>query len=84
MMSVRLLLAIAHIHGLNAKSIDFVLALPQADIDIYICMELTEGMIPVGDESNSRLYILKLNKSLYSLKQVSHNWYEKLKQYLLD
>ena len=84
MMSVSLLLAIAHIHGLNSKSIDFVLPFPQADIDIDILMELPEGMIPVGDESNHRLYILKLNKSLCGLKQVSHNWYEKLKQYFLD
>ena len=84
MMSVSLLLAIAHINGLNYKSIDFVLALPQADIDIDICMELPEGMIPVGNESNSHLYILKLNKILYGLKQASQNWYKKLKQSLLD
>ena len=83
-LSVRLILAIAHIHGLNSKSIDFVLAFPQADIDIDIWMELPEGMIPVGDESNRHLYTLKLNKSLYGLKQASHNWYEKLKKYFLD
>ena len=47
-------------------------------------MELSEGMIPVGDESNRRLYILKLNKSLYGLNQASHNWYENIKQSLLD
>ena len=52
MLSVHLLLAIAHIHGLNLKSNDFVLAFPQADIDIYIWMELPEGMILVGDEKN--------------------------------
>ena len=84
MLSVRLLLSIAHIHGLDSKSIGFLLAFPQADIDIDVLMELPEGMIPVGDESNRRLYILKLNKILYGLKQASHNWYEKLKQYLLD
>ena len=61
-----------------------MLAFPQDDIDIDICMELPEGMIPVGDESNRRLYTLKLNKSLYGLKQSSHNWYEKLKKYFLD
>ena len=47
-------------------------------------MELPEGMIPLGDKSNCRLYILKLNKSLYGLNQASHNWYENIKQSLLD
>ena len=84
MLSVRLLLAIAHIHGLDSKSIDFVLAFPQADIDIDIWMELPDGMDPSGDETNRRKYVLKLNKSLYGLKQASHNWYEKLKQALSD
>ena len=41
MLSFRLLLAIAHIHGLNSKSIYFVLAFPQAGIGIYILMEIT-------------------------------------------
>ena len=61
-----------------------MLDFPQADIDIDILMELPESMIPVSDESNLRLYILKLNKSLYSLKQESQNWYEELNQSLLD
>ena len=66
------------------KSIDFVLAFPQADIDINTWMELPEGMIPVSNKSNLRLYTLKLNIILYGLKQASHNWYENLKQSLLD
>ena len=49
-LSVRLLPSIPHIHILNLKPIDFVLAFPQADIDIDILMELPEGMTPVGDE----------------------------------
>ena len=84
MLSVRLLLAIAHIHGLDSKAIDFVLAFPQADLDIDVWMELPEGMVPLGDEASSKRYVLKLNKSLYGLKQASHNWYEKLKKALID
>ena len=84
MLSAYLLLAIAHIHGLNLKAINFVLDLPQAYIDIDMWMELPEGMIPVGNESNRCLCILKINKSLYGLKQAYHNWYENLKQYFLD
>ena len=69
MLSVRLLLAICHIHGLDSKAIDFVLAFPQADLDIDIWMELPEGMVPENDEDNKGKYVLKLNKSLYGLKQ---------------
>ena len=75
MLSVRLLLAICHIHGLDSKSIDFVLAFPQADRDIDIWVEFPEGMVPDNDEDNKGRYVLKLNKSLHSLKQASQNWY---------
>ena len=34
--SVRLILAISKIHGLSSKSIDFVLAFPQADLEIPV------------------------------------------------
>ena len=84
MLIVRLLLAICHIHGLDSKAIDFVLAFPQADLDIVIWMELPEGIVPDNDEYNKGRYVLKLNKSLYGLKQASHNWYNKLKQAMLD
>ena len=40
MISVKLLLVIAKIHGLKSKSIDIVLAFPQADLDVDIWMEL--------------------------------------------
>ncbi len=34
------------IHGSSSKSIDFVLAFPQADLKIPVYMELTIGLIP--------------------------------------
>jgi len=65
---------------LDFKSIDFVLDFPQADLDIPVYMELPSGVTPTDEvDENSRRYVLRLNKSLYGLKQVGHNWFEKLK-----
>ena len=41
--SVRFLLAIAIIHGLKTKPIDFVLAFPQVDLDADVFMEFPFG-----------------------------------------
>ena len=79
MISVKLLLVIAKLHGLNSKSIDFVLAFPQAELDEDIWMELPLGFTPLDDPDNSKKYVLKLNMSLYELKQASYTWFEKLK-----
>ena len=84
MLTVRLLLALCNIHGLESKSIDFVLAFPQADLDVDIWMELPMGIEVSESPEKSRAYVLKLKKSLYGLKQASLNWFEKLKQGLVD
>ena len=84
MLTVRLILAIAHIHKLESKSIDFVLAFPQAELDVDIWMELPIGMCPEIDETNKNRYVLKLKKNLYGLKQASFNWFDKLKTGLMD
>lgn len=84
MISVKLLLVIAKIHGLESKSIDFVLAFPQADLDIDIWMELPIGFQPINDPEIAQMYILKLKKNLYSLKQASFNWHGKLRTGLMD
>jgi hypothetical protein len=42
--SVCLLLIVAKIHGLESKSIDFVLAFPQAGLDVPLYMELPVGV----------------------------------------
>ncbi len=83
MVTVRFILLLARMYKLESKAIDFVLAFPQADLDVDIWMYLPIGF-QVDTENESKCYILKLNKSLYGLKQVSLNWFEKLKQGLID
>ena len=73
--SVGILLILAAIENLHTKSIDFVLAYPQADLDVDIYMELPKGF-NMGPESERD--VLKLQKNRYSLKQAGHNWFEKL------
>ena len=84
-MSVRILFALSVIHDLDARSVDFVLAFPQAPLDIDVFMELPYGFSVEGKTDGvSKGYVLKLNKSLYGLKQAAFNWYEMLCKGLLD
>ena len=77
MLSVRLILAIAKLHNLDSKSIGFVLAFPQADLEEDIWMYLPIGFQVDGhtEASSEHSFLLKLNKKLYGLKQGSYNWY---------
>jgi hypothetical protein len=82
--SIQLLLIIAKIHGLKSKSIDFVLAFPQADLEVPVYMELPAGINPNNvSDGDRRRYVPKLNKSLYGLKQTGNNWFEKLRKGLI-
>jgi hypothetical protein len=70
---------VAKIHDLKSKSNNFVLAFPQADLDAPVYMELPAGVNPINvSDGDRRRYVLKLNKSLYGLKQAVYNWFEKL------
>ena len=86
MLSVRLMLALAKIHKLESKAIDFVLAFPQAKLEEDIWMQLPIGFQVAGqtEDDSDRHYLLKLEANLYGLKQASFNWYEKLKAALED
>eukprot|EP00957_Ditylum_brightwellii_P199232 15187541-Ditylum_brightwellii.AAC.1 len=74
--SVRILLAIAAMHDLLTSLIDFVLAFPQAALDVVVFMKLPIGIdVPQG---NSKEYVLHLNKSIYVLKQGILTWFSLL------
>ncbi len=78
MLTVRLLLLICKIHKLHSKSVDFVLAFPQADLEEDIWMEIPLGC-GIDDPDEGEEYLFKLKKNLYGLKQGSNNWYKHLK-----
>ncbi len=79
-----MLLIIAKIHGPESKSINFFLAFPQANLDVPVYMELPTGNNPTNVSDGDRCqYILKLNKSLYGLKQAGYNWFKKLRKGLI-
>ena len=67
---------ISILHELDTRAVDFVLAFPQTDLDVDVFMELPFGFEAVNGEN--RGYVLKLNKSLYGLKQAAHNWFHTL------
>ena len=74
--AIRLLLVIVIILNLASKQIDFVMAYPQAPIEMDMYMEL-----PTGIETkfgNSRDYVLKLIRNLYGQKQAGRVWNEYL------
>ena len=77
--SVRFLLTLSEIVGLESRTIDFVLAFPQADLDVPVYMELPIGMDVPGFEDSRKSHVLCLKRSLYGLKQASANWYDMLK-----
>ena len=82
--SVRFLMTVAEILKLDTRAIDFVLAFPQADLDVPVYMELPAGMEIIGHSNDSSRYLLRLKASLYGLKQASNNWHQKLKTALED
>ena len=71
--SVSSLLAIASIYELPIRSIDFLPAFTQYDLDVYVFMEIPLGM---GVDGNRRECVLKLNKYLSGLNQASKNWFD--------
>ncbi len=60
-----------------------MLTFPQADLEIPVYMEL-----PIGFDApngvNRKINMLRLNKSLYGLKQAGYNWFAKLSNGLQD
>ena len=59
--SIRFLLVLSEIAGLESKAVDFVLAFPQADLDVPVYMEIPAGMEIAGAKRNKQ-HVLLLKK----------------------
>ncbi len=83
--SVRFLLILSEIFGLETQAIDSMLAFPQAKLDVPVYMYVPAGMKLMGIPDDAHhMYILKLERSFYGLKKASANWYSMLKRALED
>jgi hypothetical protein len=69
--TVRFLLMMSILLGLETKQVDCVAAFVQADIDITVFVEMPKGFAQPGK-------VLKLRKSLYGLKQSPRNHFNNL------
>ena len=64
--SVRFLLIISQLAGLETQALDFVLASPQSKLDVPVYMKIPPG---IDIENGSRdEYLISLKSSLYGLK----------------
>ena len=72
--SVRFILVLSELIGLESKAINFVLDIPQAELDVPVYMELPIGLGVTGSDGKQKQHALHLKKNLYRLKQASKNW----------
>ena len=71
--SVRFVLVLSQIAGLEIQAIDFVVAFYQADLDALVYMELPSTMELPPSFGHPKPKLLLMKKSLHGLKQVSLN-----------
>eukprot|EP00957_Ditylum_brightwellii_P087762 6682759-Ditylum_brightwellii.AAC.1 len=69
--SVRRMLVMSKLYNLTTRSIDFVLAYPQADIKSKIYLFPFTG---ITINNNGQDLVLKLKKNLYRLKDAGRTW----------
>ena len=78
--TLRTILTLSIIQGWKARSIDFVLAYPQADLKANIFMR-----IPFGFKVDTPgKWLLKLTKNVYGLSDAGRTWALHLRQGLID
>ena len=79
--SVRLMLILSIVHGLETRQVDYVNAFAQADLDRDVYVEIPKGY---GHLNEGMDCVLKLNKSLYGMSDAPLMFFELLKKNLLE
>ena len=78
--SVRLMLILSIVHGLETRQVDYVNAFAQADLDKEVYLEIPQGF----QHQNVMPCVLKLHKSLYGMNDAPLMFFELLKKNLLS
>ena len=68
---------------LETRLMDIVTAYLYRSLDSDIYMKIPEGL-KLGDTKFCYLYLVKLQQSIYDLKQSGRMWYNKFSEYLLN
>ena len=81
----RYLISLAVHEGLDLRLMDVVTAYLYGSLENVIYMKLPEGLhVPEAHTPSSReQFSIRLNKSLYGLKQSGRMWYNRLSDYLI-
>ena len=79
----RYLISLVAKEGLDIHLMDVVLAYLYGSLDNEIYMKLPKGYNLPSSASSKGDFSIKLNKSLYGLKQSERMWYNRLSEYLL-
>ena len=70
--------------GLSMHIMDVVTAYLYGSLDSDIYIKVPEGLEIPNKNHNRNMYCVKLQKSLYGLKQSGRMWYNRLKEFLLQ
>ena len=79
----RFLIAIAANNKLNMQLMDVVIAYLYGLLEKNIYMKISKGYKIIDNTKQRHLYSIKLQRSLYGLKQSGRMWYNRLSDYLI-